>query len=204
MGDGVSTISLCCMMATQYHSLLPQRDNIGGFDDGPDAYGKGHYIFFLVSSIFLSWPILSSMGQENPASMADSAAIKQSVAKFIENFNRHDAHAAAMSFSEDADLTNVRGAVTHGRKAIDELYVGLFQGRLKDAIRTVAVTNIRYLTPEIASVDCTWEISGTRADNGSMMPVRHGILVLVMTKMTNGQWIMTVYHEPEFASASEK
>jgi len=143
------------------------------------------------------------MGKGKPDSAADSAAIKQSVATFIESFNRHDAHATAMSFAEDADLTNVRGATTHGRQAIDALYVGLFQGRLKNAHRTVSVTNIRYLTPEIASVDCAWEISGTSADDGSLMPVRHGILVLVMSKQS-GQWIISVYHEPEFASGSEK
>ena len=156
-------------------------------------------------SILFSLPIVRAMAQEKPASMADSAAIKQSVADFTDSFNRHDAHAAAMSFADDADLTNIRGAVTHGRKAIDALYVGLFQGRLKDARRTVAVTGIRYLAPEIASVDCTWEISGTKADDGSVMPVRHGILVLVMTKdaKQNKKWVMTVYHEPEFASKPE-
>jgi uncharacterized protein (TIGR02246 family) len=157
----------------------------------------------LLSSVFLFWLTLNAMGQPKPDSASDSAAIKQSVANFTENFNRHDAHATAMSFSEDADLTNIRGMTTHSRKAIDDLYVGLFQGRLKDAHRTVAVANIRYLSPEIASVECTWDISGTKADNGSMMPVRHGILVLVMTKQS-GKWIMTVYHEPEFASSSEK
>lgn len=154
-------------------------------------------------AILFSSLVIRSMGQEKPASTADSAAIKRSVANFIENFNRHDAHAVAMSFAEDADLTNVRGMATHGRQAIDDLYVTLFQGRLKSAHRTVSVTNIRYLTSKIASVDCTWEISGTRADDGSIIPFRHGILVLVMTKQ-NGQWIMTIYHEPEFAVKSEK
>jgi uncharacterized protein (TIGR02246 family) len=159
-------------------------------------------LFILLPAVFLFWPITSSMGQQKPHSTNDTE-IEQSVATFVENFNRHDAHAAAMSFSDDADLTNIRGAVTHGRQAIDDLYVGLFKGRLKDAIRKVAVTNIRYLTPDIAAVDATWEISGTKADDGSMMPVRHGILVLVMTKQS-GQWIISVYHEPEFAAQAGK
>ena len=153
--------------------------------------------------ILLSLPLGRFLAQEMSSSAADSAAIKQAVATFIENFNRHDAHAVAMSFAEDADLTNVRGASTHGRQAIDELYAGLFQGRLQNAHRKVTVTKIRYLAPEIASVDCTWEITGTRADDGSNIPFRHGILVLVMTKQS-GQWIITIYHEPEFALTSKK
>jgi uncharacterized protein (TIGR02246 family) len=153
--------------------------------------------------VLLSLSTLNSLGQDKPASSADSAAIKQTVATFIENFNRHDAHAVAKSFAEDADLTNVRGAVTHGRQAIDELYVGLFQGRLQNAHRTVAVTDIRYITPEIAAVNCTWEITGTKADDGSIVPFRHGILVLVMTK-ESGQWIIKIYHEPEFPLTAKK
>ena len=153
--------------------------------------------------VLLSLPILNSMGQEKLGSTADSAAIKKAVATFIENFNRRDAHAVAKSFAEDADLTNVRGVATHGRQAIDELYLRLFQGRLQNAHRTVAVTDIRYLTPEIASVNCTWEITGTKVDDGSIVPFRHGILVLVMTKK-NGQWIITIYHEPEFPLTSKK
>jgi len=156
----------------------------------------------LLSSILHSWLTVSSMGQEKPRLRSDTE-IKQTVASFIEDFNRHDAHAVAAFFAEDADLTNVRGIVTHGRPAIDDLYVTLFQGRLKSAQRKISVTSIRYLTPAIAAVDGTWEMTDTRADDGSMIPFRHGIVVLVMTKQ-NDRWIITVYHEPEFPLKSEK
>jgi uncharacterized protein (TIGR02246 family) len=142
---------------------------------------------------------ISTRAQEKTGSTADSAAIKQFIATFSDNFNRHDARAAAMAFAEDAELTNIRGTTTHGRPAIAQAYTELFQGRLKNAHRTVAVTSIRFLTPSIASVECTWQTSGTTTDTGAAMPDRHGILVLVMTK-SSGQWIITTYHEPEYAS----
>jgi hypothetical protein len=56
------------------------------------------------------------------------------------------------------------------------------------------------LTPEIASVDIDWEMTGAKAADGSDIPLRKGLLEPVMTKQ-NGHWEMTVFHESEFVVA---
>jgi uncharacterized protein (TIGR02246 family) len=195
------------MMTAQVQSSLPRVEFEGGSVMVWMRVTKTVAISIFLSSVLLSSPIDRLTAQTKLGSAADSAAIKDSVATFIEDFNRHDAHAVAKFFADDADLTNVRGATTHGRSAIDDLYVTLFQGRLKSAQRKITVTKIRYLTPTIASVDGTWEMTDTRADDGSIIPFRHGMVVFVMTKVTtkpDGQWIITIYHEPEFPVKSEK
>jgi hypothetical protein len=53
---------------------------------------------------------------------ADKSAIEALVAKFNDAWNRHDAHALAALFAEDADFTNVRGEHAGGRKAIEDMH----------------------------------------------------------------------------------
>lgn len=128
---------------------------------------------------------------------ADSAAIKQVVARFSEAFNHHDPQASATLFAEDADFTNMRGASDHGRTEIEGLFKGLFSGRLKDAHRTDSVKKIRFLNPDIALMDADWEMTGAKGADGEDVPLRKGLLDWVLTKQ-NGQWRITVFHESEF------
>jgi uncharacterized protein (TIGR02246 family) len=127
----------------------------------------------------------------------ESAAIKQVVTDFNESFSRHDAHATAMNFAEDADFTNMYGAQRHSRKEIEERFTALFASNLKSAHRTDAVRNIRFLTPELASVDADSVITGSTAPDGSTIPPRKGLLIVVLTKQ-NGRWLISVFHEAEF------
>jgi hypothetical protein len=66
--------------------------------------------------------------EEARGSDADSKAIKQVYAEWYEAFSRHDAHAAAMAFTEDADFTNMRGVHNHGRKEIEAHLAMIFAG----------------------------------------------------------------------------
>ena len=73
----------------------------------------------------------------------------------------------------------------------------LYSGILKSAHRTDTIKNVRFLTPEIAVVDDLWEISGSKAPDGSDNPDRKGLFDWVLTKV-NGQWQIMVFHEVEF------
>jgi uncharacterized protein (TIGR02246 family) len=131
---------------------------------------------------------------------ADSKAIKQVYAEWYEAFSRHDAHAAAMTFTEDADFTNMRGVHNHGRKEIEAHLATIFAGALGSARRTDTVRNIRFFSPELAEVDADTVISGTKAADGSEVPPRKGLMVTTMTKQ-NGRWFISVFHEVEFPAA---
>src|SRR5690242_6038224 len=75
----------------------------------------------------------------------DSKAIKQVFAEWYEAFSRHDAHAASMTFAEDADFTNMAGAHDHGLKEIVAHLARIFAGNLKAARRTDVVKSIRFI-----------------------------------------------------------
>jgi|SRR5579872_5121698 len=152
----------------------------------------------LALALLLFCPALPSQAQEQAqGSEADAKAIKQVFAEFYESFSRHDAHAAAMTFAEDADFTNMAGAHQHGRTEVEAHLAMLFAGALKDARRTDIVKSIRFLTPNLASVDADTVISGTKAADGSEAPPRKGLMVTTMTKQ-NGRWLISVFHEVEF------
>ncbi len=69
---------------------------------------------------------------------------------------------------------------------------------LKDAHRTDTVKSIRFLTPEIASVDIDWQMTGAKTRDGQDAPNRKGLLTWIVTKQHNGQWMITIYHESAF------
>jgi uncharacterized protein (TIGR02246 family) len=135
------------------------------------------------------------------SSEADSQEIKQVFAEFYEAFNRHDAHAAAMTFAEDADFTNMRGVHRHGREEIQAWLESLFKGNLRAARRTDTVKSIRYLTPTLATVDADTVLTGTLANDGSEVAPRKGLMVTTMSKR-NGKWRISVFHEVEFPPAA--
>jgi uncharacterized protein (TIGR02246 family) len=128
---------------------------------------------------------------------ADSAAIKQTFTDFYESFSRHDAHATAMTFAEDADFTNMRGIHRHGRTEIEDWFANLFKGNLKSSNRTDIVRSIRFFTPQTATVDADTVITGTRTADGSEGPPRKGLMIATLTKQ-NGRWLISVFHEAEF------
>jgi uncharacterized protein (TIGR02246 family) len=154
-------------------------------------------IAILGTVVFLFVAPLTGAPAQSKADDAESAAIKQVVTYFNESFNRHDAHATAMIFAEDADFTNMFGAQRHGRNEIEQRFTALFVGNLKSAQRTDAVRNIRFLTPVVVSVDADSVISGSTAPDGSTLPPRKGLLILVMTKQS-ARWLISVFHEAEF------
>jgi uncharacterized protein (TIGR02246 family) len=143
---------------------------------------------------------VSPAQEQSKTAEVESTAIKQVFTDFYENFTRHDARAAAMNFTVDADFTNMRGIHRHGRKEIEESLASLFTGILKDSRRTDIVRSIRFLTPELASVDADTTITGTRAPDGSEIPPRNGLMIVAMTKQ-NGRWMISVFHEAEFPEA---
>jgi uncharacterized protein (TIGR02246 family) len=148
---------------------------------------------FLVVSLFtaVSWAQMPSNSD------ADSAAIKQCVAAWESAWNRHDAHATAMAYVEDGDFSSTTGIPSHGWKDLETHYNEIFTTFLKDAQRTDTVRSIRFLTPELASVDIDWQMTGAKTRDGKDAPNRKGLLTWVVTKH-NGQWMITIYHESAF------
>lgn len=155
-------------------------------------------IFTLAVTLAVCWARSAAWAQDQPKNNdADSAAIKQLIADFYESFTRHDAHATAMTFAEDGDFTNMSGAHVHGRQAIEARFASLYAGNLRAAQRTDTVRTIQFLAPQVAFVDADTVITGTKTANGSEIPVRKGLMIVVVTKQKD-RWEISNFHEAEY------
>lgn len=70
----------------------------------------------------------NSFGQTNAN---DETKIKQVLTGFTTAGNNHDAKAFSEIFTDDADLTNVRGQSYHGKSEIETHYEPIFATRFK-------------------------------------------------------------------------
>ncbi len=116
------------------------------------------------------------------------------VASFADAWNTHDAHAVAMRYVEDGDFSSVKGEPSHGRKELEDHYTTIFSTFLKNAHTTDTVRSIRFLGPDIASVDIDWLVTDPSAPGGVL---RKGLLTWVVAKHS-GQWMIVIYHEQAF------
>lgn len=148
------------------------------------------------SSLLFSEPIKAA---ETSAPAKDEQSIRNAVAAFDKAMNNKDARAFSMVFHEDADFTNVRGMSTRGRKAIEDFHRPLFEGdgsqgvpSFKNAVFKVLDTRIRFLRPEVASVDVTWSQTGSVLA-GKDRGLRKGLMSWIATK-ERGTWGVAVMH----------
>ena len=155
----------------------------------------------LRAAIALAFFTISSSGHaaDAPAQAGDEKPVRALIAALGEAFAKLDAHAFSLVFHENADFTNVWGMTAHGRKAIEEFHRPLLEGdgagaipSFKHAELKVLETHIRFLRPDVASVDVNWSQTGA-VQNGKDMGLRRGLLMLVATN-EQGSWGIAVMH----------
>ena len=129
----------------------------------------------------------------------DEEDIKALAVAFENAMNANDAVALSEVFCEDADFTNVIGMTVHGRKAIEEFHRPLLEGdgtngipSFKNAHFKTAETRVRFVGPDVASVDVTWTQSGSTL-NGKDRGPRRGLMNWTATK-NGGEWRVAVMH----------
>jgi uncharacterized protein (TIGR02246 family) len=143
---------------------------------------------------------LARAAADNPGSSGapeDEAAIKHVVAGFSDGWNSHDAHAMCSSLADDVQWVSWRGDVSHSRKQVEDDHATLFAGLYKNSHRTDAVKAIRFLTPDLASVDNYWSMTGAKMRDGSDWPYRAGYVNFLMAKR-GGRWVIIVSHTADF------
>jgi len=144
--------------------------------------------------LFLTFSAGGSRAQMAANRDADGAAIRQAVASFADTWNSHDAHAVALRYVEDGDFSSVKAEPSHGRKELEDHYNTIFSTFLKNAHTTDTVRSIRFLAPDLASVDIDWLVNDPAAPGGVL---RKGLLNWIMSRR-NGQWMIVIYHEQSF------
>jgi uncharacterized protein (TIGR02246 family) len=117
----------------------------------------------------------------------DEAAIKDVVASLRDCWNRHDMHAFAQLFDQDADFVNVIGAWWKGRSEIRQAHEDSHATMFKDSTVSVLETSVRFLKPDVAVARTLWELVGMIAPQGDVVAPRNGIWTNVLVK-DDGRW----------------
>jgi uncharacterized protein (TIGR02246 family) len=153
----------------------------------------------LALSILLSViPLAISFARPaDDAHSKDDAGIRAVVTGFSNGWNAHDAHSMCLSLADDVHWVNWRGEVATGRKAVEDLHATLFADLYKNTHRTDTVKTVNYLSPELASVDDYWTMTGAKQRDGSEWPYRAGYANFLMARR-GGRWIVIVSHTADF------
>jgi len=131
---------------------------------------------------------------------AERAAIANAVQNYMDSWNTHDVHGVAMTYTEDCDFVNNFGELTHGRDGMEKTFGPFMTGVYSETHQTGKVRSIRFLKPDVAAVDVDWEMTGAKNQDGTLRPTRKGIHSLIMTKQTDGSWLIAVMHVHEFTA----
>jgi uncharacterized protein (TIGR02246 family) len=123
------------------------------------------------------------------APMTDEDALRARTDEFERAVSGADVKAIGALFVEDSDLVDQAGAMHHGRAAIEERYQKLFDGAYKGAQANLEVTSARFVRPEIAIVDGTYELNGIKSPEGLPLGAVHGMFTNIWVKQ-NGQWMI--------------
>jgi uncharacterized protein (TIGR02246 family) len=134
---------------------------------------------------------LNSLAQ---AQTADETAVKSLVDNFNTAFNTHDTKAFAATFTPDADFTNWVGQSAHGRAEIEMIHRPIFTLVYKNGVQTIRATKIRFIRPDVASVDVQTDVTGGETFDGKDMPPIKFLINWTATKASDGQWLINVMH----------
>jgi uncharacterized protein (TIGR02246 family) len=140
-------------------------------------------IFFIPTLLFFT-QILNA--QQN-----DSVGVIKAIEGFRVSLGKGDARAFADLFALDADFTNVVDSSIHGRENIYSHHVNVFKNRPSTRKNNVNSYRIRFLRPDIASVEIRWDNLHSMGADGTTLPDRDGVWISVMTK-ENGEWYFKV------------
>ena len=108
-----------------------------------------------LSLLLLAFTALCQSGTE-----VDQKAIQGVVDSFTDAWNRHDAHAFAEAFADDADFTNWRGEGATGRSKIEQFHAPMFATIFRNSHESYSSIKIRFIRTEVAAVDVHWEMTG--------------------------------------------
>jgi uncharacterized protein (TIGR02246 family) len=110
---------------------------------------------------------------------------------FVEGWNAGSGERLAGAFAADADFTNVMGLRAHGRDVIaqghNEILATVFRGTRLEA----AITQVRYLRPDVAAVDVTLTLRGADGQPVAMLPAGQSSAGFVATRDA-GTWSIAV------------
>ena len=123
--------------------------------------------------------------QAAPSEQEDERTIRAMVDQAILRLNRGDVTAFEDFWDKDADYVGVDGRLTKGRSQIQSLFREMAKGGAGQ--QTATIEQIRFITPELATVDGSWTVAGARDARGKELPLIKGRGFELVQKK-NGRW----------------
>lgn len=164
------------------------------------TFGRFFWIFFLLLIFSANAMPVASQDLSEATRDKDRAAIEKAVQNYMDAWNTHDVQAVAMTYTEDTDVFNNFGSLTHGRPQVVSTFGPMLAGVYNNSHQTGTVKNIRFLKPDVAAVDVAWEMTGAKNPDGSVRPTRKGVHSLIMLQQSDGTWLIAMMHIHEFTS----
>jgi uncharacterized protein (TIGR02246 family) len=130
--------------------------------------------------------LLASAAFGSGGGMTPDAQVRKLQSDFATAWKSHDAKAVAGYWSPDGDVITPDGKTWTGREQVEGFFDGAFKTMLKDTTFTPMVANIRWLTPSIAIVDCSYTVENERDAAGNPITERGLYTSVVMRK--GGRW----------------
>lgn len=144
--------------------------------------------FILLLTLSFSLRVLAQ------AQTADEAAVKALIAHYDAAFNAHDVKAFAATFAQDADFTNWVGQAAHGRAEIETFHIPILTLVYKNGIQKITDTQVRFIRPDVATVDVRSDVTGGKTFDGKDLPLVKFLMSWTATKEPDGQWLIKVMH----------
>ena len=132
----------------------------------------------------------------------DDAAIKRVFDQSSAYWNRGEFAKRAELYTADAEIVNVVG----DRRTRADMAKGgptYMQQAFGNSKIQGSVISIKYLKPDVAVVDATWEMTGAKCLDGSDAGLRRGLTSLIMTK-TDGKWLIAVFHNMDLPTPADR
>ena len=122
------------------------------------------------------------------AAPSDEELLRTLVSDFSAAWARNDAAAVAALFAEDGDILTANGH-SQGRSALEETYRQNFEGPFNGTSLALEMTSVRFLQPDVAVTDGTYELTGLKGPDGEDLPSSKGLWTDVNVKADDG-WLI--------------
>ena len=163
--------------------------------------GFWRVVIMAASSCALSCGMMMAMPQAATGPIQDT--VEKAVQNYMDAWSTHNAHAVAMTYTEDCDFVNNFGTLTHGRAGMEATFGPFMTGVYSETHQAGKIRTIRYIKPDVAAVDVDWEMTGAKNPDGTPRPTRKGLHSLIMTKQSDGSWLIAVMHVHEFTNSPQ-
>src|SRR4029079_1410853 len=104
------------------------------------------------------------------AMAADDQAIKDRVNEFQDAWNKDDTKAMAALWADDGTLINPVGTFAKGPADIEKIFIDEHSHMFKGTKYESSDVKVEWVTPDVAVVDITANISGIKTADGSAAP----------------------------------